>query len=115
MGIPQRTAPLHHGCGAAWYVLLTKSCSWCRFSVAVTGPSRGYIAEVFGVHFQLPNLGPIGANGLANARDFLTPTAAYEDIVRSLCRASSSPYQRKLLPLLTRPIAVHPIPSGRRL
>jgi len=51
-----------------------------RFSVAVDGPTRGYIAEVFGAHFQLPGLGPIGANGLANPRDFLTPVACYEDL-----------------------------------
>ena len=50
-----------------------------RFSVAVDGPSRGYVLEVFGGHFRLPELGPIGANGLANARDFLYPTARYED------------------------------------
>lgn len=31
-----------------------------RFSVQVSGPSRGYILEVFNTHFQLPNLGPIG-------------------------------------------------------
>lgn len=34
-----------------------------RFSVAVDGPSRGYILEVYGVHFQLPDLGPIGKLG----------------------------------------------------
>ncbi|CAG8443021.1 4695_t:CDS:10 [Ambispora gerdemannii] len=51
-----------------------------RYSVSLPdGPSRGYILEVYGHHFELPNLGPIGANGLANARDFLTPTAAYEE------------------------------------
>uniref|UniRef100_A0A0K0EZD4 Homogentisate 1,2-dioxygenase n=1 Tax=Strongyloides venezuelensis TaxID=75913 RepID=A0A0K0EZD4_STRVS len=50
-----------------------------RFSVNVTGPSRGYILEVFGTHFQLPDLGPIGANGLANPRDFEYPVAWYED------------------------------------
>lgn len=51
-----------------------------RFSVFLTdGPSRGYVCEVFGGHFALPDLGPIGSNGLANARDFLTPTAYYED------------------------------------
>jgi len=50
-----------------------------RFSVAVEGPSRGYIAEVYDTHFKLPDLGPIGANGLANPRDFLTPTAWFED------------------------------------
>ncbi|KAI9304671.1 homogentisate 1,2-dioxygenase [Cunninghamella echinulata] len=49
-----------------------------RFSVALRdGPSRGYILEVYGAHFELPDLGPIGANGLANPRDFLTPVAAY--------------------------------------
>ena len=50
-----------------------------RFSVAVDGPTRGYICEVYNGHFELPNLGPIGANGLANPRDFLTPVAAFED------------------------------------
>lgn len=40
---------------------------------------RGYVLEVFGGHFQLPDLGPIGANGLANPRDFLTPVAWFED------------------------------------
>ncbi|CAJ0940317.1 unnamed protein product [Ranitomeya imitator] len=50
-----------------------------RFSIEVFGDSRGYILEVFGVHFELPDLGPIGANGLANPRDFLTPVAWYED------------------------------------
>ncbi len=40
---------------------------------------RGYICENYGAPFQLPDLGPIGANGLANPRDFLTPTAAFED------------------------------------
>ncbi|KAK1274953.1 Homogentisate 1,2-dioxygenase [Acorus gramineus] len=43
------------------------------------GPSRGYVAEVFGVHFQLPDLGPIGANGLAAPWDFLVPTAWFEE------------------------------------
>ena len=40
---------------------------------------RGYVLEVFSGHFQLPELGPLGSNGLANARDFLYPTAAYLD------------------------------------
>jgi homogentisate 1,2-dioxygenase len=44
------------------------------------GPSRGYVCENYGAPFQLPDLGPIGANGLANPRDFLCPVAAYEDI-----------------------------------
>ena len=40
---------------------------------------RGYVCENYGPHFRLPELGPIGANGLANARDFLAPVAAFED------------------------------------
>ncbi|XP_019875340.1 homogentisate 1,2-dioxygenase [Aethina tumida] len=50
-----------------------------RFRIDVNEPSRGYILEVYGRHFTLPDLGPIGANGLANPRDFLTPVAWYED------------------------------------
>jgi homogentisate 1,2-dioxygenase len=50
-----------------------------RFRVDVDGPSRGYICEIFDGHFQLPELGPIGSNGLANTRDFQTPTARFED------------------------------------
>ncbi|HET8796167.1 MAG TPA: homogentisate 1,2-dioxygenase [Thermoanaerobaculia bacterium] len=42
--------------------------------------ARGYVCENFGAPFRLPDLGPIGANGLANPRDFLTPVAAYEDV-----------------------------------
>ncbi|KAI9822498.1 MAG: hypothetical protein M1827_000217 [Pycnora praestabilis] len=50
-----------------------------RFSVKLPdGPSRGYILEIWGSNFELPELGPLGANGLANARDFLHPTAKYE-------------------------------------
>jgi homogentisate 1,2-dioxygenase len=41
---------------------------------------RGYICENYGQQFRLPELGPIGANGLANSRDFETPVAWYEDI-----------------------------------
>jgi len=40
---------------------------------------RGYICENYGQQFRLPELGPIGANGLANSRDFETPVAWYED------------------------------------
>ena len=42
--------------------------------------ARGYICENYGTQFRLPDLGPIGANGLANPRDFETPVAWYEDI-----------------------------------
>jgi homogentisate 1,2-dioxygenase len=41
--------------------------------------ARGYICENYGGSFSLPERGPIGANCLANPRDFLTPVAAYED------------------------------------
>ncbi|MFT3756542.1 MAG: homogentisate 1,2-dioxygenase [Pseudoxanthomonas sp.] len=52
-----------------------------RFRVELTeGPSRGYVCENFGALLRLPDLGPIGANGLANPRDFETPVAAFEDV-----------------------------------
>jgi homogentisate 1,2-dioxygenase len=51
-----------------------------RFRVDIEDAARGYICENFGTPFKLPDLGPIGANGLANARDFLTPRARFEDI-----------------------------------
>ena len=44
------------------------------------GPARGYVCENYGAAFELPNRGPIGANCLANSRDFMTPVAAYEDV-----------------------------------
>lgn len=50
-----------------------------RFRVLVDEPSRGYVAENHGALFRLPELGPLGSNGLANARDFEVPVAAYED------------------------------------
>jgi homogentisate 1,2-dioxygenase len=43
------------------------------------GKARGYICENYGRLFGLPELGPIGANGLANPRDFLAPAATFED------------------------------------
>ena len=43
------------------------------------GVARGYVAENHGALFRLPDLGPIGANGLANPRDFETPVAWFED------------------------------------
>ncbi len=48
------------------------------FKVGVDGPSRGYVCENYGAPFRLPELGPIGSNGLANARDFLAPVAAFD-------------------------------------
>ncbi len=46
----------------------------------VDGPVRAYVCENYGGGFTLPDRGPIGANCLANPRDFLTPVAAYEDV-----------------------------------
>ena len=46
------------------------------------GPARAYICENYGLPFTLPERGPIGANGLANERDFLAPVAAWEDVER---------------------------------
>jgi len=51
-----------------------------KFKVAPTdGPARGFVCENYGAPFALPNRGAIGANGLANARDFKTPLADFED------------------------------------
>jgi homogentisate 1,2-dioxygenase len=63
-----------------WVALIPRG---MRFRVEVAndsgGEARGYVAENHGAMFRLPELGPIGSNGLANARDFETPVAAYED------------------------------------
>lgn len=51
-----------------------------RFQVHLPdGKASGYICENFGALYRLPDLGPLGSNGLANPRDFLTPHAWYED------------------------------------
>ncbi|KAM0543146.1 hypothetical protein ACHAPJ_012488 [Fusarium lateritium] len=50
-----------------------------KFTVRLPdGPSRGYIQEIWGSTFELPQLGPLGSNSLANARDFLYPVAHYK-------------------------------------
>ena len=54
------------------------------FSVAVDGPTRLYVCENYGAPFRLPELGPIGSNGQANPRDFLSPVAAFETQARSV-------------------------------
>ena len=46
--------------------------------------ARGYVLENYGNLLTLPELGPIGANGLANPRDFLAPVAAFEDLDRTV-------------------------------
>ncbi len=51
-----------------------------RFRIELLdGAARGYVCENYGAYLRLPELGPIGSNGLANARDFLTPHAAFEE------------------------------------
>jgi homogentisate 1,2-dioxygenase len=51
-----------------------------KFRVELDGDAaRGYVCENYGPHFRLPELGPIGTSGLANARDFLAPVAAFEE------------------------------------
>ncbi|MGL4305446.1 MAG: homogentisate 1,2-dioxygenase [Mycobacteriaceae bacterium] len=56
-----------------------------RYSVALEDDrASGYVCENYGAAFELPELGPIGANGLAHARDFLYPVAAYEDDEKSV-------------------------------
>jgi homogentisate 1,2-dioxygenase len=52
-----------------------------RFRVELLdAEARGYVCENYGAAFRLPELGPIGSNGLANPRDFLAPVAAFEDV-----------------------------------
>jgi homogentisate 1,2-dioxygenase len=60
-----------------WVALVPRG---VRFRVDVDGEARGYVAENQGAMFRLPDLGPIGSNGLANARDFESPVAAFEDV-----------------------------------
>jgi homogentisate 1,2-dioxygenase len=60
-----------------------------HFKVELVGKeARGYVCENYGAPFRLPELGPIGSNGLANARDFLAPVASFEDTrqVRTVVR-----------------------------
>jgi homogentisate 1,2-dioxygenase len=50
-----------------------------KFRVEIDGEALGYVAENHGLPLRLPELGPIGSNGLANTRDFETPMAWFED------------------------------------
>jgi homogentisate 1,2-dioxygenase len=55
-----------------------------RFRVdPLEGEARGYVCENYGAPFRLPDLGPIGSNGLANPRDFESPVAWFEDVDKS--------------------------------
>jgi homogentisate 1,2-dioxygenase len=51
-----------------------------KFKVELTEPVRGYVCENYGPPFRLPELGPIGSQGLAQPRDFQAPTAAFEEV-----------------------------------
>ncbi len=74
------------------------------FKVGVNGPTRLYACENYGAPFRLPELGPIGSNGLANPRDFIAPHAAFDgdtgpvDLVRKFggrlwcTRSASTPF-----------------------
>ncbi len=68
-----------------------------KFRVQLLDESaRGYVCENYGASFRLPELGPIGANCLANSRDFQTPVAAFEDIespVRVICKFQGTLWQ----------------------
>jgi len=59
-----------------WVALVPRG---VKFRVEVEGDSRGYVAENHGLPLRLPELGPIGANGLANPRDVEAPVAWFED------------------------------------
>ena len=57
--------------------LIPRGMAW---SIALSdGVTRAYVCENYGAPFRLPELGPIGSNGLANALDFLAPVAAVDD------------------------------------
>ncbi|MEL6179163.1 MAG: homogentisate 1,2-dioxygenase [Myxococcota bacterium] len=64
--------------GPAQFIVIPKG---IKFAVTLPdGPSRGFVLEVYNNGgLRLPERGPIGANGLADERHFLIPTAAYED------------------------------------
>ena len=60
-----------------WIALIPRG---LKFRVKLTGDeARGYVAENYGLPFRLPDLGPIGSNGLASPRDFEIPVAWFED------------------------------------
>ena len=92
----------------------------------IDGPARGYVCENYGAKFTLPDRGPIGANCLANARDFKTPVAAFEDkeepspadrqMVRRLPRRRDRPFaaRRRRLAWQLRALQVQPAALTRR-
>ena len=81
-GADNSRAPENHPVGEAPTPLLREEGSSENPKSKIQSPksARGYICENYGTQFRLPDLGPIGANGLANPRDFETPVAWYEDL-----------------------------------
>ncbi|MCX6116693.1 MAG: homogentisate 1,2-dioxygenase [Proteobacteria bacterium] len=61
------------------------------------GKASGYICEIFGSPLELPNLGPIGSNGLAASRDFQYPTAFFEDDNSGTSKSAGAPKTRQLV------------------
>ncbi|ORY63172.1 homogentisate 1,2-dioxygenase [Pseudomassariella vexata] len=50
-----------------------------KFKISLPdGPSRGYVQEIFGTHYELPDMGPIGTNGMALPRNFKHPVASFD-------------------------------------
>ncbi|MFW7377721.1 MAG: homogentisate 1,2-dioxygenase [Oligoflexus sp.] len=72
-----------------------------KFKVALLDASaKGYLLEVYGQRLELPGLGPIGSNGLANPRDFASPVACYEDLAdrphRLRCKYAGQLFESQL-------------------
>ena len=94
----------------------------------IGGPARAYVCENYGGAFTLPDRGPIGANCLANPRDFQTPVAAYEDreepstLYREMGRRAVRDRDRPVAPRRRRlarqlralPLRSAPLRAGRR-
>jgi len=65
-----------------------------RVELSTECPARGYILETFSGPFELPNLGPLGANGLANPRDFLVQICSLT--LYPKCQCLAPPYSTDL-------------------
>lgn len=70
---------------------------------------RGYVLEIFKGHFELPELGPIGSNGLANARDFQYPVAWYEALEQFSAQSNPCLYNKFGSKLWTKPLSSTPM------
>lgn len=68
--------------------MLARNVCACQAAARAEGGCRGYVCELFAGHWKLPDLGPIGANGLAEPRDFLYPVAWYVTQSNPSCVAS---------------------------